>query len=87
MAVGAVDAFADCLRFGTHPFLADEAMRNQVMCLLTMSTWRIVQLYGLLVDGLKVGIIALHDGAGIEKDANSAVLNFYEKICLGELAL
>jgi hypothetical protein len=47
----------------------------------------IVQLLGLLLNGCVVGIVDLHDGAWMEKDAHFAVFNFYSKICLGEFAL
>ena len=59
--IGAKHLFANRFRLGPHALLANEAMRNQLTRLLAMPALRSVQLPGLLLNGLKAGVVDSHE--------------------------
>jgi len=85
--IGTEHPFTHRFWFVPHSFLANEAMRDELMGLLAMRALLMVQLHGLLFNGFQAGVVDLHDGASMEKSAYLAPFSFYGKIRLGELAL
>jgi hypothetical protein len=67
MAVGAKHALADCLGFPTKSLLfTNEAVRHQLMGLPAMLALLGLQLHGLLVYRVQIGVVGLH-GTGQDK--------------------
>lgn len=67
MPIGTKHPLTGRCRIGTGLLFIDEAVRNQLMSLLAMRTLLMVQLPGLLLNGVEAGVVDLHDGTGMEK--------------------
>jgi hypothetical protein len=79
LSIGTEYPLANRLRFGACLLLVYEAVRNQLLRLPAMRALLMLQLHGLLLNGLKVGVEALHEGTWRGKGAYFAAFNFRRK--------
>ncbi len=67
MPVGTEDPFAHGFRFRVSLFFSDEPVRDQLAGLFTMPALGMLQLHGLLLDRVDIGIVNAHGGTGLGK--------------------